>query len=74
MRTAEEINSNAASIKVAMDIIDKQLQTIENVYQKNYKAVFGATNDMMSEMSETLRKARVELNSLLHMEINSLDE
>lgn len=74
MRAAKEINTNIDSIRVAMEIINNQLEIIEEVYQKNYKAVFDSPSDLMTGMSQALINAREELNSLLHMELNSLEE
>lgn len=74
MRAVKEINTNIDSIRVAMEIINNQLEIIEEVYQKNYKAVFDSPSDLMTGMSQALINAREELNSLLHMELNSLEE
>lgn len=73
MRTVDEVKSNLAAIRAAMDTIKNQVSLLENEYQQNAEEITGERVGSWDDMIGNLNQAWQDLNTMFHMEIDCVD-
>lgn len=73
MRTVDEVKSNLAAIRAAMDTIKNQVSLLEEEYQPNAEEITGERVGSWDDMIENLNQAWQDMNTMFHMEIDCVD-